>query len=1100
MSFPKDSEIGNPQSNPGPGRPLERRQLTIMFTDLIDSTGLADSMDPEDFRLLIEAHRTIAVAPILRYGGVVARYLGDGMLILFGYPEAHEDDPERAVRAGLEVAKATESMNARWVGEGKGRISVRIGVHTGIVIIGDVLKADVQEIMAVFGNAPSLAARLQALAKPNGVILSGATKALLPSSILCEARGNTTLKGIRRPVEIFAAVDVREGARDRHIARAILPFVNRETELATIRRSWAAVRRGEGRCLMIEGDPGIGKSRLIRAVEERIITQPSRWLITRTSPYAVHTDFFAFSELFHQLLPIDDRQDVHRQNDFDRLQNRLLGQGLTDQSMTIGLANLLGINVPEGAITVSAQPERMREHTLNAITGWLQYLAAKVPLVLVIEDLHWSDASSLEVIDRLKADLAGHAILLILTTRTKPASSPVVVGDKPASEDVASKSAAGGATKEAVAVVGGQVRGPSHANLAGDAVIHLDGLRSAHAEDLLHHVLGGADLPKAMVTTLLKRANGVPLFLEELPKPVLEAAGEADGAPITLPATLRDSLMAQLDRMGQAKIVAQTASVLGHSFERSLLERVWDGDARVLETGLATLSDAALIKPDGDVKSSVYGFRHALLAEIAYDSLLRDDRRRIHQRTADILAEYFRPLTETRPELLARHHEAAASYEEAFTCWLEAGKAAFRRSANIEAFQHFKNADAALAQLALGHPEGPDERRLALLLARGPAAIALSGWSAEDVEDIYQEAFGLAESLKIYNRDLFAAGRGLFNVSLLRGELLKAEDFVEHLTEIATGLSDDDLQSGCRRMVGICDFLSGRLPEAVKKLDGQKMGRGPEGGMVHEIEALGTHPSVIANSIAAWSYGLIGNVASSERCYDDALRTARKADHAFSIAYALCLGASVAQCCDQPEEALERADEALEISAKHQFPYWQAWGGIIRGWALANLENASSEEGMSLLRDGLERYADTGATQIRGYALSLLAECHYRAGRWENAFDAATGALVEMKRTGIHFYLPEARRIAGECLIHQEGASYRATAMMARALRAAQQQRSLPMFERAARSLIIAADRRELKPAILARAQALIDDLEGLCPEKSMCEAIHRIGLEADIQ
>ena len=561
------------------GRPLERRQLTIMFTDLVDSTGLADSMDPEDFLALIEAHRTIAVAPITRLGGVVARYLGDGMLVLFGYPEAHEDNPERAVRAGLEVARATTEMNQRWVGEGKGRIAVRIGIHTGIVVVGDVLKADVQELMAVFGNTPSIASRLQGLAQPNSVVLSGATKALLPEAIRCESRGNVTLKGLKRPIEIFSALEVREGEGDRRPAGRVLPFVNRERELATIRQHWNAARRGEGGCLTIQGEPGIGKSRLIRAVQERIVTPPSRWLITRTSPYAANTDFFAFAELFRRVL-VPDAATTDLEPSYAALEASLKHQGLDDTNLTIGLARLIGIDIPEDATATPLQPERARELTLAAITSWLQHESQKQPLVLVIEDLHWADASTLEAIDRLKPTLPNHPLLLLCTTRGATRTSLTGALEK-----------CQGSTDDAPEPLAEVEKAPqseaAQASLesAGTAgtVVLLERLRAKPAADLLGHVLQGTELPKESVTTLLERANGVPLYLEELPKPVLEAGDQAQNTPVALPATLRDSLMAQLDRMGAAKTVAQTAAVLGHSFERPLLERVWEGEIEYLE-------------------------------------------------------------------------------------------------------------------------------------------------------------------------------------------------------------------------------------------------------------------------------------------------------------------------------------------------------------------------------------------------------------------------------------------------------------------------------------------------------------------------------------
>ena len=587
------------------GRPLERRQLTIMFTDLVDSTGLADSMDPEDFLALIEAHRTIAVAPITRLGGVVARYLGDGMLVLFGYPEAHEDNPERAVRAGLEVARATTEMNQRWVGEGKGRIAVRIGIHTGIVVVGDVLKADVQELMAVFGNTPSIASRLQGLAQPNSVVLSGATKALLPEAIRCESRGNVTLKGLKRPIEIFSALEVREGEGDRRPAGRVLPFVNRERELATIRQHWNAARRGEGGCLTIQGEPGIGKSRLIRAVQERIVTPPSRWLITRTSPYAANTDFFAFAELFRRVL-VPDAATTDLEPSYAALEASLKHQGLDDANLTIGLARLIGIDIPEDATATPLQPERARELVLTAITAWLQHGSQKQPLVLVIEDLHWADASTLEAIDRLKPTLPNHPLLLLCTTRGATRTSLTGVReDSPVTISSASEPLE--AVKE---VPPTEVAPASPASAAGTdgTVVILERLRAESAADLLGHVLQGVDLPKESVTTLLERANGVPLYLEELPKPVLEAGGQTQSIPVALPATLRDSLMAQLDRMGEAKTVAQTAAVLGHSFERPLLEHVWEGDRETLRQRLERSDRRGALHLEAESKRTTTAF------------------------------------------------------------------------------------------------------------------------------------------------------------------------------------------------------------------------------------------------------------------------------------------------------------------------------------------------------------------------------------------------------------------------------------------------------------------------------------------------------------
>ena len=1012
------------------GRPLERRQLTIMFTDLVDSTGLADSMDPEDFLALIEAHRTIAVAPITRLGGVVARYLGDGMLVLFGYPEAHEDNPERAVRAGLEVARATTEMNQRWVGEGKGRIAVRIGIHTGIVVVGDVLKADVQELMAVFGNTPSIASRLQGLAQPNSVVLSGATKALLPEAIRCESRGNVTLKGLKRPIEIFSALEVREGEGDRRPAGRVLPFVNREQELATIRQHWAAAKGGEGSCLTIQGEPGIGKSRLIRAVQERIVTPPSRWLITRTSPYAANTDFFAISELFRRLLA-SDAATTDLEPSYAALEASLKHQGLDDANLTIGLARLIGIDIPEDATATLLQPERARELTLAAITKWLQHESRKQPLVLVIEDLHWADASTLEALDRLKPTLPNHSLLLLCTTRGATRTSLTGVReDSPVTISSASEPLE--AVKE---VPPTEVAPASPASAAGTdgTVVILERLRAESAADLLGHVLQGVDLPKESVTTLLERANGVPLYLEELPKPVLEAGGQTQDTSITVPATLRDSLMAQLDRMGEAKAIAQTAAVLGHSFERPLLEHVWDGNKQTLHAGLDTLTDAALITPERDN----YGFRHALLAEIAYDTLLRDERRRIHRRTADILVNHFHRIAETRPDILARHYEACGESQKALDYWLKAGNAAASRSAYAEAQAHLRNAEVALTSLKESGIDGLDEQLLALLMAKGPVLSALFGSSSNSVETNYIAAQEIFRRIGMESRGIINTWPGLYNTYILKGDVSRSLDILERVHEIAVSMDDNDMLSNWCVATGYCDFLRGRFGSAInhaKKSDHLRMKASPEA--IYNVKTL-----VISGSFKAWALWFLGKSNEARASSILAVRTAEEANHPLSLCHARGFASSLAQCRGDVDEAYLHANATLNLSAEHMFPYWCAWARMVKGWALA--ASGEPERGVSMLKQGISEYRETGAAQMRTYALCLLAEALLKHDRPQEVVDTAKLAITEAERTSISFYQPEAFRLLGEGLARNRSGSTDVIRAFLSAIRLAQRQGSL---------------------------------------------------------
>ncbi len=1020
------------------GRPLERRQLTIMFTDLVNSAALSDSMDPEDFRALIEAHRTAAARPIKQYEGVVARYLGDGMLVYFGYPKAHEDDPDRAVRAGLEIVDATKAMNARWVGKGRGRIAVRVGIHTGIVVVGDVIKKDVQEPMAVFGNAPTLSSRLQALAEPNSVVLSQATRVLLRPTVRCLPRGQTILKGMAEPVEIFmaGATDGRSiGDRISDRSRKVLPFVNREKELSALRLGWASAKKGVGKAFLLAGDPGIGKSRLIRALEERVVTKSYRWLVARTSPYAVNTDFFAFSELFYKLLQPDHPEDTGI-GGYELLKAVLGEHGIAAPDDAQGFANLLGVDVPSAASPKNLQPEQLRSLTLEAITGWFEKQAATQALVLVIEDLHWADASTLEAIRLLLKKLPSNRILVVMSSR-----DPEILGG----------------IKNRV------------------ETLPIERLPPDYARSLIEHVVHDAKLPRSAVDTLLERADGVPLFLEELPKPVLESRRSAgldgDRDSFTLPATLRDSLMAQLDRIGSGKSVAQTGAVLGHSFEETLMRRVFSGSLRQMEEGLDALTDAGLLTRHGASPHVTYAFKHALLAEIAYDSLLRQERRQIHRRTADALVAHFPALTESRPELIARHYAAAGDAIIAFDYWMKAGKAAARRSANTEAIGHLRSAEAELEQLKAAGIEDLDERWLELHLAKAPVLIPLSGWSSKDVEDTYHAILQITEAPRFEHRAKYEAWAGLCNVYLLRGDLARARRTSEHMHKISISHNDKKLLLNWSRGKALCDFLAARHEAAQRHLSDSIENYEAKKDWESYIEN-GISPLVNAYSIKSWSSWFSGDKSEAEKSSLLAINLSNRINHPFSACYALCLTSSLAQCQGNFSSALRRSSDALSLSKEHHFPYWHAWACVVKGWSLAALDRTN--DGLALLKEGLDKFDAMGAAQMRGYSLCLLAETYQRLEVWQDVVAAARLAIEEAGRTGIVFYEPEAHILLSQGLSMLDGNKPGFIRPLIRALRMAEGQRAVPLFLRASKALIDQADRKDLSRIIAAKTSTFM--------------------------
>lgn len=1020
-----------------------------MFTDLVNSTTLSDQLDPEDFRILIESYRTAAVAPIKRYGGVVARYLGDGMLVYFGYPEAHEDDPDRAVHAGLDIVEATKTLNERWDGEGRGKIAVRIGIHTGIVVVGDVIKEDVQEPMAVFGNPPSLAARLQELASPNSVVLSGATKALLRPTLQCLPRGQTILKGIAKPVEIFVAHGVEGrsvGNRFIDRGRKVLPFVNREKEMAALRLGWESAKKGEGKVFLLTGDPGIGKSRLIRALEDHVTAKPCHWLVARTSPYATNSDFFAFAELFHGLVRPGDPTATDAEG-YELLQRVLAEQELGGSNHALGFANLLGIAIPDEAMPQHLRPERLRDVTLAAIAAWFRRKSADQPVALVIEDLHWADASTLEAIKLLISGLASSAVLMVISSRT-----PDRLGE-----------------------MRHQVE-----------TLTIERLRQNDAKVLLDHIVHDAGLSSASIDTLLERADGVPLYLEELPKPVLDAGRYArpgqDSDPIaTLPATLRDSLMAQLDRMGVGKSVAQTGAVLGHSFDDALMRRVYGGSLRQMQEGLATLTEAGLLIRHGSPPEATYVFKHALLAEIAYDSLLRQECRQIHRRTADALVAHFPFLTDTRPELIARHYAAARDAGVAFDYWMKAGKAAARRSANTEAIGHFRSAEAELETLKVAGKMDLDERWLALYKARAPVQIALLGWAADDVERTYRAALELSRKSSFGSHEEFNAWAGLSNVFLLRGQLSKAREATDRLERIVIRHRDRDQLLKWRRALGLCDFLAGRFLQANDNFD-IFIGLEKQTDSSGRLASDGLSPLVNAYSIKAWSQWFIGNASQAATISSRSIQIADSLNHPFSLCYALCIAASIAQCQSNYSDALFQAERALELASEHAFTYWNSWASLIKGWAISHL--GKSETGLKLLRSGLRQYQDCESTQMRGYALSLLAEACLQANKLNDAIEMVDAAIVEIDRTGIIFYKAETYRLKAEILARIENDGAKSVSYLLRALRFAEQQQALSMSLRTISTLLRFSHQSRLLNPLEKRISRI------LCKAKKHCDSV----------
>ena len=640
----------------------ERRQLTVLFCDLVDSTVLASQLDPEELREVVRAYQEACAKVIARFEGHIAQYLGDGLLVYFGYPLAHEDDAQRAVRAGLGIVEALGQLNTRLAQERGVHLAVRLGIHTGLVVVGEVGGGTRQEQLAL-GETPNLAARLQGIAAPNTLVISAATLQLLGGFFTYQSLGTSVLKGLAQPIEVYQVLH-ESMARSRLEAAGstgLTPLVGREQEVALLRERWAQVKDGLGQVVLLSGEAGIGKSRLVQVLKEQVATEPQAWLTPcQCSPYYQNTALYPLIDLLERVVLRFDREESPQQK-LSKLEGHLVQYGFPLAEAVPLYASLLSIPLTADYAPLPMSPEQQKQKTLQALLTTLLRIAAQQPVLFVMEDLHWVDPSTLEFLSLLVDQGPTARILALFTFR--PDFSPPWTGR-------------------------------SHLTQ-----VTLPRLPRRQAAEMAGRVAHSKTLPAEVMEQVVARTDGVPLFVEELTKMVLESGllqereerYELTGPlpPLAIPTTLHDSLMARLDRLATVKALAQLGATLGREFSYALLQAVSPWDEGTLRRGLHQLVAAEFLYQQGLPPEATYRFKHALIQETAYQSLLRSTRQQYHQRIAQVLEARFPESCETQPELLAHHYTEAGLAEQAIGYWQRAGQQASDRSANLEAISHF---------------------------------------------------------------------------------------------------------------------------------------------------------------------------------------------------------------------------------------------------------------------------------------------------------------------------------------------------------------------------------------------------------------------------
>jgi class 3 adenylate cyclase/predicted ATPase len=977
------SQVASPAARQSPD--AERRQLTVLFCDLVGSTALASQLDPEEYRDVVRAYQRVCSEVITRFDGHLAQLLGDGLLVYLGYPQAHEDDTQRAVRAGLGMLAAMGELNSR-LQQAKGiQLAIRVGIHTGLVVIGEMGGQGRQEQLAL-GEVPNIASRVQGLAEPNTILISADTYRLIQGYFACQELGVQTLRGVAEPIAVYRVLS-ESGVYSRlDVAqtRGLTPLVGREQEVGLLLERWNQIKDGQGHVVLLTGDPGIGKSRLVQMLKDHVVKEPhTRWEC-RSAEYSQNTALFPLTDLFQRLLRFEAHETPHAK--FAKLEQALSQYRLPVEDTVPLFAPLLSLPVPENRYPLlNLSPQRQRQKTLETIVAILLELAERQPVLFILEDLHWTDPTTLELLNLVLDQTPTASMLVLLTCR--PYFQPAW----------------------------------HHRSYLSEITVNR--LPHAQVEQIVTGMTNGKTFPAAVLQQIIAKTDGVPLFVEELTKAIVESGHlmEVDDhyeligslSTFAIPATLQDSLMARLDRLVTAKGIAQFGATIGRQFSYELLQAVSQLDASTLQRELGRLVEAEIVYQRGLPPQSTYVFKHALIQDAAYESLLKSTRQHYHQHIAQVLESQFPEIAEAQPELLAQHYTEAGLIEQSVAYWYKAGQRASERSAHIEAISHLRQGLALLPTL----PETPErlQREVDLYLALGASLIATKGYAAPEVGQTYTRALQLCEYLD-NPYQLFPALRGLWNYALVRAELQTAYALGEQLLTLAQQSQDAAMLVAAHRALGTTLFHLGAFTSAHTHL---AQGLALYDPHEHRAAAFlyGEDAGVICHSFAARTLWHLGYPAQGLARVDEALALVQQRAHPFNLSFVLSFAAVLHQFRREMRAAQERAAAAISLTTEQGFPQWRALGFVLHGWALVH--HGQVQDGIEQIQQGLIDFRATGAELWRPYWLMLLAEAHGVLGEPEAGLTVLTEALTVVDTTGARVWEPELYRLKGVLLLQQ---------------------------------------------------------------------------------
>jgi len=938
----------------------ERRHLTVLFCDLIESTAIAAGLDPEEWRDIAAQYQAAAAAAVQRLHGHVAKYLGDGLLVFFGYPRAHEDDVECAVRAGLAIVDAVASINAQLVPDRCPiKLSVRVGIHTGSVVVGQGGGSEAD----VFGEVPNIASRVQAKAEPDSVFITGALNQLVSGLFVVEDRGAHGLKGIKEPIQLYRVIQPSAARRRVHraAARVVARFVGRDDEIALLLNRWERSRQGRGQVVTVIGEPGIGKSRMVEEFREHINGHLHLWVECGGEPFFKQTPFHPVIEMLnHGLGWRGDESEEERLNVLER-SLELFGVNASEALPLIG--EMLNLPVSEKYPPLALAPDQKRRRLLTALAGWVFGATKTQPMVIAAEDMHWVDPSTQELMQILVEQSASHRLVLLFTARPEfNAPWPM----------------------------------RSH-----HTQITLSRFEDRHTREMIASLAMGVALDNDVIEAVVKRADGVPLFAEELTHLIVE--GNPRAASREIPATLHDSLLARLDALDPtARDVAQVAAVLGRDFSYPLLLAVSQMAAASVQLALTKLSDAELIYINGIPPDASYQFKHALVRDAAYDALLKSRRKVLHRRVAETLTAEFPTLAEAKPEILARHWTDAGEAILAISAWRRTADRSMVASAYAEAEASIRQALAVLNGMDQSAAEH-HSHELALQLALAQVLITTKGWSSPDTVSAFARARMLAE--RTGGAEALPAFIGLWQTTMPRCEFSESIVLADTVLEIAQQVNNPrylvsaHFEQGLTRLY-LGDPVKARehLAEAIKFYKEE------------DFHGLADDQGANAHGFKSHAEWLLGYPDEALRHRDDGCRLARRLNKQFALAFGNTLKAYTDGMRRDFRAAIAAADESMNICERMQIPVIGSLSKVFGYYARAQV--GEIDGATEQIKRAVEELDAAEFQLVRSHNLCRLAETQALVNALSDAFDTIELALATHPDELI--YRPLLFRVRGE--------------------------------------------------------------------------------------